>query len=231
MQPAADDGLCLLIDIDNTVIRQAAPPTVERGHALLALMRDKALQHGADASDIDRSLDDVMATTWWSWGDFLDRLDLPHAAFWRDADRLESQRTTPIDPGLADRARRLRHLGCRLYVTSNNPADGIAHKLRLAGMTRHAQRELFDGMFGTDRVMAIKAEPAFWTRVLDELGVARDRVVVIGDHPQEDGEVPASVGIEHRLRIETDECAASSWAEAERAVRALLASMPVGGGV
>ncbi|MEO0966553.1 MAG: HAD family hydrolase [Planctomycetota bacterium] len=218
--------LTLLIDIDNTVVRQTPGLREERGHGLLALIRDQAERRGAPPAAVTRAFDEVFDTVWWTWGDFLDRLGLDRDAFWAHADRVELNRSRPVDLRIRDRLIGLRRLGCRLIITSNNPADGIAHKLRLAGIDGRDQADLFDHLFGTDTIHAVKAEPVYWRRVIQRIGGDPNLMAVIGDDADEDGRVPRHAGIDRWIRI--DHAAGSTWSDAERNLRQVMQLLGAG---
>lgn len=203
--PQADTGdaaWTLLIDIDGTLIRQPEPePTDRWPHRLLGLAATMAEANGHPRPMVETIIDAVLERVWWRWNDFVEALGLDAATFWPIADQTEAKLTEVIDPGLHERLRRLRDAGFRLCVVSNNPDDGIAHKLRLAGIAGPEQARLFSHTFATNTVAGNKADAAFWSRVIHNLGGPEQRFISIGNHRDEDERFPAAAGVDHWLPV------------------------------
>ena len=193
------DARVLLIDIDDTLIFQEPAPQKERDYRLLALIREAAVKAGVEHHAIDRVFDRVLETVWWKWGDFLDALGINPDDFWPWADAVESLRTRPTAPDLPEIFYRLYRANYRLAITSNNPTDGIAHKLRQVGIDNPTQRRLLHAIYGTNNTQANKAQAKFWQHVIDDLGVPPSCLRVIGDNPHEDRVVPNRLGIQHTI--------------------------------
>lgn len=210
------DQPILLIDIDDTLITQKPNDQTHRGYRLLALIRQMACDIGLEVSVVDRAIDEVFDKVWWKWGDYLDALDLDPNVFWPLADADESPRTRPTDLTLPERFERLSGSGYLLCITSNNPTDGIAHKLRQAGFDDVTQLRLFYAIFGTNNMRANKTQPEFWRRVVQSLGSDPSRMTVVGDQPLDDHAVPQQVGIERTLLFSEVPRKAHDWAEIEK---------------
>lgn len=207
----------LLIDIDDTLIRQVDVPG--ETYSLLRLIREKAKKVGSDGDWIAQKIRDVFKEVYWNWGNFLDALQIEKTAFWKMADSQEAKRTTLVDDDIFARLTRLRAMGYRLIITSNNPVDGIEHKLRLAGINSLAQKHLFSAFFGTDNCRANKSQLTFWKHVMNELKTPCEEISVVGDNPVEDGELPKRLGVKHWFPIvsETNGLNAdSTWVSVER---------------
>lgn len=210
--PMTSDAM-LLIDVDDTLIHQTPEP---RGsYELLELIRQQAIESGMDRIDVAKRVQEVVDTTYWCWTDFLDCLKLDHSEFWQLADEVEARRTSRIDSRIEQRLRRLKESGYRLAIASNNPVDGIRHKLRLAGIDSREQQDLLTHYFGTDNCRANKAEVEFWQYVVDQLETPPDRISVVGDNPVEDGQVPQQVGICRWYPIRSRD-GSSTWSAVEQ---------------
>ncbi len=205
------DTRVLLIDIDDTLILQEPTVQKERGYRLLALVREAALKGGVEHEAVDEVFDLVLDKVWWRWGDFLEALRIDPLDFWPWADAVESLRSRPTSPDLPDIFDRLHTAGYTLAITSNNPTDGIAHKLRQVGIDDLMQLRLFYAMYGTNNIQANKTQPTFWQRVIADLGVDPSRVTVIGDNHHDDQFVPKSVGIHHTLLFSAVSSKAHDW--------------------
>lgn len=206
----------LLIDVDDTLIHQTPEPGCR--YELLELIKQQAGHAGMDRNEVASRVQKVLDTTYWCWHDFLECLELDRASFWQLADDVEAQRTTRIDSRIEARLGRLRDKGYLLAITSNNPVDGIRHKLRLAGISSQDQEDLFVHYFGTDNCRANKAELTFWRYVVEHLGIPSDRISVVGDNPVEDGRVPSQVGIRRWFPIRNQDSSSgeATWSAVER---------------
>lgn len=210
-KPIEPDQPILLIDIDDTLIIQQPHDQTERGYRLLALIRQIARHAGLEDAVINRAIETVFSSVWWRWGDYLDALGLESHAFWEFADAAESLRSRPTDPGLPGLFDRLNASGYQLNITSNNPTDGIAHKLRQVGLDDATQLRLFHAFYGTNNTRANKTQPVFWRRVVESLGADPSRMTVIGDNPHDDLAVPRRAGIERTLLFSAVSRRAHDW--------------------
>ena len=201
----------LLIDIDDTLILQEPASKKQRGYRLLALIQEAAMQAGVEHDIVESVFDRVLESVWWRWGDFLDALAIDPDVFWPWADEAESLRTQPTAPDLPEIFYRLHHAGYRLVITSNNPTDGIAHKLRQVGIDNPTQRRLLHATYGTNNTQANKTLPRFWQHVIDDLGVPPTSLTVIGDNPYDDQFVPNSLGIHHTILFSAVSSKAHDW--------------------
>ncbi|UKI32994.1 MAG: hypothetical protein L6W00_05625 [Lentisphaeria bacterium] len=143
----------LLIDIDDTLlVFRMVPGICHSTSSLATVIRRYAVEErGMPEAESMARMEAVQARIkWWSWSDFLEEFHFEPGPFWEYAREVESHYLIPAEPGLPETLKRLREAGCSLYITSNNPEDGIRHKLRLAGISR--PEELFDGFFQCDAV-------------------------------------------------------------------------------
>jgi phosphoglycolate phosphatase len=79
-------------------------------------------------------------------------------------------------PGVAEGVQILRDLGLRLAVATSKVQSGAVAQLEAAGIARH-----FDVVAGYDAVEKPKPDPQLALHVLERLGTAPDRTVVVGD--------------------------------------------------
>ncbi|TWT69018.1 HAD family hydrolase [Crateriforma conspicua] len=206
----------LLIDIDDTLVHQS--DVAGQTYPLLELIKQQAAAQGLATRSTLRAIQDVLDAVYWTWSDFLAAVGVDPVEFWLQADLIESRRTTVLDPQISARLARLQQAGYRLCITSNNPVDGIRHKLRLAGFDSQTQQNLFMDFFGTNNCRANKGQVQFWRCVVGQLRVAPETIAVIGDNPIEDGQIPSTVGINRWFPIGTNQTdhPADCWAAAER---------------
>lgn len=192
----------LLIDIDDTLLVFRAVPGVSYSTSSLAtvIRRYAVEERGISETESRACMEAVRKRiAWWSWSDFLDEFHFEPGPFWDYAREVESHYLIPAEPGLADTLGRLHAAGCLLYITSNNPEDGIRHKLRLAGIAR--EEELFDGFFSATRLRAMKVEVGYWRKVIDAIGAPLERLYPVGDNPEDDCRVPAQAGIRNSFLL------------------------------
>lgn len=192
----------LLIDIDDTILHfRTGPdgkPLVEPNTAsLFATLQAAAVeQAGLSEEEAKTRIENIVKTVqWWRWVDFIVDLGLHPRDFWEFAYARETAYLQASSPNLRNAMERLQRGGFYLYITSNNPADGILHKLRLAGLGHIHGAPLFHQVLGPPELKALKWEPVFWQRALAHIGFSGDEVVVVGDNLRDDYEMPHSVGI------------------------------------
>lgn len=199
----------LFIDIDGTLINEPHPGQqgeTLRDHALLAFVRDFAVESGrCSADDAAAAIDNLIDTrTWWDWYDYLIRLELDAKAFWDYADARSAQTLHPLESNLDLKLERLSLAGCRLCITSNNPSSGIRHKLRLAGLNREWQREHLERVFGTDVVRSMKWDRAFWKNAVELADTPVAGITVVGNDWNDDVLTPWAEGIRRFVFLDFD---------------------------
>jgi haloacid dehalogenase-like hydrolase len=225
----------LLIDIDDTLlVFRAVPGVCYSTSSLATVIRRYAVEErGMTEMESMARMEAVRERiAWWSWSDFLDEFHFESGPFWDYAREVESQYLIPAEPGLAATLGRLRETGCSLCITSNNPEDGIRHKLRLAGIAR--PEELFDVFFSATKLRAMKAEVSYWRKVIEAIGLPLERLYPVGDNPEDDCRVPARAGIRNSflLRLQkSPEClpAGCRMFAHFRAIEEYLQGVPAGG--
>jgi len=187
------------IDMDDTLLCEHVAPRDELflERRLMAVMRDMAVANGiASRAEIEARLALVeRQTAWWRWRDLIKPLGIEESSFWETADHYMASRTKPCVHNATAVLSQLRDLGHRLWITSNNPSDGIAHKLRVAGVDTNAQATLFCGFIGTDAAHAMKWDVEFWRSAISIAETSSEHVIVVGDNSHDDMAVPSEAGI------------------------------------
>lgn len=79
-------------------------------------------------------------------------------------------------PGVAEGVQVLRDLGLRLAVATSKIQSGAVAQLEAAGIARH-----FEVVAGYDAVERPKPDPQLALHVLERLGAAPERTIVVGD--------------------------------------------------
>jgi len=192
----------LLIDIDDTITRykrqvldaEGRPPPDANFSSCLqsAGVELGGLTPEESAARIERVKTRI---AWWHWSDFIVELELHPRRFWEYAYRREAQYMEAVDPRARYALRRLQTAGLLLYIASNNPDDGILHKLRLAGVADQYHTSLFTQLLGVSAFQYMKWDVLYWKKALAHIGLGGEEVAVVGDSPRDDYEVPRAAGI------------------------------------
>lgn len=188
----------ILLDAGNTVLHlddaAAAHALAATGMPVTAAVVREA--HRMARQRVDRALldgEDVTDATW--GGPLLDELAVTNPA--RRAECLAGLkglherhllfRHVPL--GVRAALSRLRGDGLRLCIVSNSEGQ-LEELLRRAGVLSHFERVIDSGVAGV-----AKPDPAIFRRALEEMGVAADRAVHVGDLVSQDVEGARSAGI------------------------------------
>lgn len=88
----------------------------------------------------------------------------------------------------------LREQGYKVFIISNNPHTGCLFKLEHTGLVDLNGEGVIDEIFGSNRGLGQKWDIGFWQRVIKQTQYPADALVMIGDNPVEDAEVPLAAG-------------------------------------
>lgn len=183
----------LLIDIDETLLHSRY---ANNTGSLMQILPVAAEHFGMDRSEAERHITWVKENvSWWRWADFINKLEMNPALFWEYACRCESVYLEPAEPELAGTLSQLAETGLKLYVTSNNPEDGIRHKLRLAGIPSGKINTIFTGIFGATEMQSMKWDKNYWRKVIAVIGDPPETMAVVGDSFNDDCMTPAMAGL------------------------------------
>lgn len=191
-------NLNFLTDIDDTLISfKKGTPESHSTSSLIRVIRKYAVEEKKMAPKCaDEKINFVKQNiSWWDWGAFLNHLNIEPEIFWDYAYEAETGYLEPAEPELEATFAELKARGAGFYITSNNPLDGIRHKLRLAGIKEPDQ--IFTAYLGATQMRAMKSERLYWQRVIRAVGKPPDTFCTIGDDFNDDCLVPASEGILH----------------------------------
>jgi FMN phosphatase YigB (HAD superfamily) len=194
----------LLIDIDDTIthLRVDRPELKLKRNgnwsdSLFDVLQSAGVALGGLTPDeTARRIARVKAqVSWWHWSDFIAELGLDAKRFWEYAYDTELEYLEATGPEIRPALTRLRDNGMLLYISSNNPNDGILHKLRLAGLANGQGAPLFKELLGVAGLQAMKWEPVYWQKALAQVALAPEEVAVVGDGLRDDYEVPHAAGL------------------------------------
>ncbi len=186
---------CFLIDIDGTITRykpeRSAPGATLHGNLFFPVIRDLMVARGWEKKAAEKELfeatDNVLR---WDYGELLRRFGIPFEEAMEPM-AARHQACLDVHEDTVALVHTLKKRGARLFIISNNPFLGCRWKLLRAGL----EPELFEFIFSTDLMGGCKSLIPPWEFVLPRTGAAPEQVVVIGDDPKEDGEIPQSLGV------------------------------------
>ena len=185
-----------LTDIDNTLLTFKPEAQVPRSTSgVINVIRKYAVEEKKMALEsVNAKIDFVRKTVpWWSWWTFLELLEIDPVLFWDYAYEFESGYLQPAEPDLYGTFAELKRRGAGFFITSNNPLDGIRHKLRLAGF--HEPETIFTSFLGATQMQAMKADPVFWRKVIPLTQCRKETLCTLGDDFNDDCLLPLSEGI------------------------------------
>jgi FMN phosphatase YigB (HAD superfamily) len=192
----------LFVDVDDTLIRfksDSGVPEARRhgsGSLFWVLLRAGTELSGLAPEEVSRRIAFVKENiVWWNWTDFIGKLDINPERFWEFAYQVESEYIEPSGDEILTAFRRIQNSGVKMFVTSNNPNNGILHKLRLAGLGNFPGTPFFHQLLGATELRSMKWEPVYWERALAHTGLKAYEVAVVGDNIRDDCEIPAMAGI------------------------------------
>lgn len=198
-------NLSFLTDIDDTLITFKPGCTVPRSTSgVIHVIRKYAVEKKKMPPEtVDSKIDLVRKTVaWWSWKTFLEHLNIDPDLFWEYAFEVESVYLQPAETDLYEIFAEWKRRGASFFITSNNPPDGIRHKLRLAGF-RHPET-IFTAFLGATQMQAMKADPLFWKKVIPLTGRPLETLCTLGDNFNDDCLLPFSEGIRRCFLLNRD---------------------------
>ena len=187
----------LLIDIDDTVLRTKTGVGVQDSGSLMRVFEKAGVELTGlslkeSTTRIKKITDNIK---WWRWEDFINELGLDSNAFWEYAYNIEKEYLEATESDLTLKLFKLKKMGIKLFVTSNNPNSGICHKLRLAGVKLYQVDEIFTKLFGVPKFKSMKWDTKYWNSIIPETGLNISELAVVGDNILDDCEIPQSIGI------------------------------------
>ena len=194
-----------LTDIDNTLLAfKPGSPEPRSTASVINVIRKYAVEEKKTAPEsVEKEIGLVKKTVpWWSWSTFLDRLGIDPRIFWEYAFEVESGYLEPAEPDLQETFAELKRRGAAFFITSNNPPDGIRHKLRLAGFRK--PETIFTAFLGATQMQAMKADPVFWRKAIPRTERSPETLSTLGDDFHDDCRIPFSEGIRRCFLLNRD---------------------------
>ncbi|NQU39866.1 MAG: HAD family hydrolase [Lentisphaerae bacterium] len=189
----------ILFDIDAMIVDPVPggeDPSEQRpllaiiAHALAA--RD-GIPYSHARAMVETFADDLV---WWDYPDFIAAFNLDPTLVW-PAIRTWHRANLFVHDDAVACVEALAEAGYPMAIVSNNPVVGCLLKLERAGLGTLGGTPHFSRLFGSNILRGQKSAPAFWQRCLCHLDVPAMDLLMVGDHPHEDCEVPRSQGVGH----------------------------------
>ncbi len=189
-----------LVDIDGTLTdyRPGAcePDKLLHGNFLLPIIRDLMVEKGWDRTEAEKAIFDMKErVVFWDYTEFIAEFELPAGETFRRLRQWHHDNLIVYH----DTVRLIKKLagqGKQLFVMSNNPYMGCIFKLQAAGLAKDDfSSPYFRRIFGTNLLRGCKCVPEVWKRAFAQIPAEIPEIGVIGDNPNEDGELPRSLGV------------------------------------
>ncbi len=194
------------IDIDATITDDGnvcqIDPKHPVGNALFGVLRDIMVQDGWER---DKAVAALVAhaneIVFWDYKDFIREFNLPVEHAWDQIIKWHDDHLVVYEDAVA-MVKQLHAMNLPLYIISNNSVLGCLLKLQRAGLGTLEGTPWFKDIFGSSNVCGQKYSLNFWKRALALSGCSPEEIVVIGDDPKEDFQVPFQAGVRHFIQID-----------------------------
>ncbi len=197
----------VVVDIDETLtgdkpgVAQLHPRHLN-GNVLFDILRDCAVENGVSPETASALLlDCIRQHVFWDYSDLIEALALPSEPTWARLADWHDRNLRAFDDGV-QMVRRLHAAGFPLSISSNNPLAGCLLKLRSAGLADLASSPYFEQIFGSNVLMGQKNAPHWWPDLQKALGVPPERILVVGDNPKDDMQMPRAAGFRHFVLVD-----------------------------
>lgn len=205
MKNSIRNNLHILFDIDGTLTayRQHALDRTFHGNFLFPVILDLAEDHGISRHEAERRiLETERKIPCWDYPDFLQELELTSSEA-LVAFREWHRKHLEVYSDTVALVKRFSSVGIPVSVISNNPHQGCLLKLEQCGLA-DAERDssCFTHILSTDLLGGCKGDASVWSEALAQLSSNQTVSVMIGDNPQEDGELAVAGGVKLAFILE-----------------------------
>ena len=197
----------IVVDIDDTLTgNQPGVAQIDsrhlNGNVLFDLLRDCLVEAGSPSPAAEaRLLDHVERHPFWDYSDIIEALALPPRTTWARLVAWHDRNLQVYEDGV-QMVRRLHDAGFALSISSNNPLSGCLLKLHRAGLATLESSPWFSRIYASNVLMGQKSAPHWWPRLQEALGVPPERVLVVGDNPRDDMQMPRAAGFQHFVLVD-----------------------------
>ncbi len=194
-----NSNLHVLFDIDNTLTRDR-PGAMDHllfGNFLFPLIADFALRKGFRRTEVESEMEALLQTkNEWDYPDFLALFSISLSDILPEFRQWHRKNLDVLDDSVR-LVRKLLALEVPVSIISNNPRLGCLLKLERCGLADAGKNQsVFQKILSTEIMKGCKHVPGAWNRALRALNLPPDRrILMVGDHPVEDGELPLLAGV------------------------------------
>lgn len=194
----------IFCDIDATVTDDLDDGTVDFREAVFVMFADKiACSRHLSEFESRALLEDYTSNknVWWDYPDIIVYFALDALSVWRDLKTIHENKLHVYEDAV-NLIKYLAKLGKDTYIVSNNPLTGCLMKLEQAGLATLNGSKFFKRVFGTNITHGMKSQLLTWERIIANFNIHPEQMLTIGDHFQEDFEVPQKAGIGYSFIID-----------------------------
>ena len=194
------------IDIDATITNDGDIRQIDKKYplhnALFNVLRDIMIQNGWEKEKATTALvqhaNDIV---FWDYKDFIHEFNLPEKHSMEKIVEWHNDHLIVYQDAV-DMIKQLHALDIPLYIISNNPILGCLLKLQRAGLATLEGSPWFKDILGSNNIKGQKGAVDFWKRALAYTGISPEEIVMIGDNPKDDFEIPQQAGIKNFFLVD-----------------------------
>jgi len=162
---------------------------------IFGVIRDVMVEKGWDKEEAKREIEEYAEkVVWWDYPDFIVEFNLPVEETWEKIYEWHENYLIVYEDRV-DLIKELKKMNKNLYVVSNNPIVGCLLKLKRAGLGDIKGTSYFKRILGANILKGQKHQVQLWKRAIAQVGVEPEKIAIIGDNEEEDGNIPLSIGI------------------------------------
>jgi len=189
-----------LVDIDGTLTTYrdgaCAPEKLLHGNFLFPIIHEMMVKRGWESRAAEDAIWELAERiVFWDYTDFISEFKLPVKETFERLRQWHFDNLMVYEENV-ELVKRLFKEGKKLFVMSNNPYVGCMFKLQATGLADNDFfSPYFQRVFGTNLLRGCKGNPDVWSRAFAQIPADISEIGVIGDNPEEDGEIPRSLGV------------------------------------
>ena len=193
----------IFCDIDATVTDDLDDGTVEFREAVFTMFA-KNIAHSRQLSKFESRelLEDYTSNTnvWWDYPDIIVNFNLEPVLIWKELKTIHESKLHVYEDAVS-LIKYLAKLEKDVYIVSNNPVTGCLMKLEQAGLATLQGTKFFKRIFGTNITHGMKSQLLTWERIIANFNINPEQMLTIGDHLQDDLEIPQKAGVGYSFII------------------------------
>ena len=194
------------VDIDATITDDGDVKQIASGYpldnALFVVLRDVMMENGWNRQEaVDALIAHANEIVFWDYQDFIHKFNLPAKHAWTQIIKWHDDNLIVYEDAIS-MIKQLHAKNLPLYIISNNPVLGCLLKLQRAGLGTLEGTPWFIDVFGSNKLKGQKSAVVFWERALACVDIPPEDIVVIGDNPKDDFQIPSQAGIQHFFLVD-----------------------------